>query len=236
MSRRLFRNRNRPRSHIDIRVGSHLLETLMQLRREDYDWYIDNEAVIEHELLELLEDSIVPRIFGNEIELYYKELHPHLFPPDQLGATTKGDIGSKNNMNTKGKKSAHSASKKIARKLTAAQKRKLEKQRQEEQGQQKDEKHVYFSFGELIQLGYRREPIASARGFFSQHTLLYEREKEGQFKHPPKLSDRLLIWISKVDPQNKTNPDPSGVGFYRPELIPITSLFREPKGDISEEE
>lgn len=52
------------------------------------------------------------------------------------------------------------------------------------------------------------------------------------FYEIPKLPDRLLVWVSKIEnPDAKTNPDLSGVGFYRPEMVPIADLFREPKGE-----
>ena len=216
---RLFRNRNRPRSSIDIRVGSnHLVETLLQLRRADWDWYIENESEIEHELLELLEESIIPRMFGKEMETIYNKDRP---------VEKKLQIGSKN---AKGGRKTKST--KRSRKKEAALRL------QEEEDKEKPEKDVYFSFGEIIQLAYRREPLLS-KGYMTQHTLFYKEDNAASvaFDYVPKLSHRLLIWISKIDPQNKTNPDPPGVGFYRPELIPISELFREPKiDDIASEQ
>ena len=58
MVRRLFRNRNRPRILLDLKVGSsHVVEVLLHLRRADWDWYRSNEESIEKDLLELLEGS-----------------------------------------------------------------------------------------------------------------------------------------------------------------------------------
>ena len=50
-----------------------------------------------------------------------------------------------------------------------------------------------------------------------------------KFYDHDKLSKQVLIWISQVDPAQKTNPDPVGVGFYRPEMLPVSSLFRRPE-------
>jgi hypothetical protein len=223
MTSRLFRNGNRPRSKIDVRVGSsHLVETLLQMRRADYDWYLENEAEIEHELLELLEESIIPRMFEKEIELYHRKRNPELFPDEknEVGGRNKNSLNKSNN------------AKKKSRKKTASHKKQL---KETEQQQEKQERDVYFAFGELIQLAYRLESL-TAKGSANQHTLFFPQGDKEEFDCPIKLPRNLLICISKIDPQNKTNPDPQGVGFYRPELIPISSLFREPKDGMSDDE
>lgn len=240
--RRIFRNRNRPRSSIDIRVGNnHLVETVLQLRRADWEWYIENESEIEHELLELLEESIIPRMFGREIE---EQPHKQKGSSTEKQQQQQQQVGSKNT--TRGGKK---------KKKTAKSTKKASLSKIIDEHEEKPEKDVYFSFGELIQLAYRRENLLSKSGYMTQHTLFYKEEEEEEntgdeqkgesitssFDYFPKLSHRLLIWISKIDPQNKTNPDPPGVGFYRPELIPISDLFRQPKGvvdpdDFSEDE
>jgi hypothetical protein len=52
-----------------------------------------------------------------------------------------------------------------------------------------------------------------------------------QFVEYIKLSHRLLVWMSKATDHITvtTDPDPIGFGFVRPEMIPISSLFRKPK-------
>jgi hypothetical protein len=198
---------------------SHLVEVLLQLRRSDWDWYHANEQDIQDELMELMEQSVIPRMFGDEIEQYHAKRNPDLdlFPPE------KG-VGSKNTRKT-------NASTTTASTANNSNKRKGRKGSKKPAGQQpvaeetKPDKDLYFSFGEAIQLAYRKQPLQQGK------TVLYNNNQgdhEHGFTDLPKLPNRLLIWCSKIDPQSKTNPDPSGVGFYRPEMIPIASLFREP--------
>eukprot|EP00980_Cylindrotheca_fusiformis_P020972 scaffold7987_cov200-Cylindrotheca_fusiformis.AAC.1 len=219
----LFRNRNRPRSQIDVRVGSsHLVETLLHLRRADYDWYHDNAADIEQELLELLEESVIPRMFEDDIEGFHRRRSPELFP-DEKPEVGGRNIKSLNKPKNKGKNS---------RSKTGLQKKQIQNSEEQREKQTKD---VYFAFGELIQLAYRLESLAG-KGISNQHTLFFPQGGKDDFDCPAKLPHRILIWLSKIDPQNKTNPDPQGVGFCRPEMIPIGSLFREPKDDLSDDE
>jgi hypothetical protein len=216
----LFRNKNRPIAYHELRVGkSHLLEVMLHLRRADWDWFQSHEQDVEEELLELLEESVVPRMFGDLIENYHARRNPKFLPPDKL------TVGSKNN------KSAKNPQKRKPRK---GSKNKAAASASPVVEEKKPDKDVYFSFGELIQLAFRKQDTSSSS---SGRTIFYKTKSDNDdtttslFEDCPKLPHRLLIWISKIDPQNKVNPDPSGVGFYRPEMIPISSLFREPKDE-----
>ena len=213
----LFPNKHRPRSCLDLRVGnSHVVEVLLHLRRADWDWYQRNQQDIEEELLELMEKSVIPRMFGELIEQYHAKRNPGLLPPEE------STIGSKNKKTAPGGKQKRKP-RKGGKKTPSAKENAIK--------EEKPEKDVYFSFGEILQLAYRRQPLASTR----ERTLFYK--EDGTFRDHPKLPHRLLIWCSKIiDPQQKTNPDPAGFGFFRPEMIPLSSLFREPKDDGLEEE
>ena len=194
------------RTFMELRVGkSHLVEVLLQVRRADLGWYRSNYDTIQKELLELLQENVLPRMCGEEIENYHRMKHPHLFPPDIAGSK-----------NTSKAKSSKSAGRKRVKKAPPPP---------PEEEKRKPDKEVYYSFGETIQLAYRRQELKSNRGA----TIFYKAKEKGKFLELPKLSHRILIWCSKLDPHNKTNPDQSNVGFHRPELIPIASLFREPK-------
>ncbi|CAJ1891387.1 unnamed protein product [Cylindrotheca closterium] len=258
---RLFRNRNRPRSQIDIRVGSsHIVETLLHLRREDYPWYLANEEEINEEFLELLQESIIPRMFDVELEEYHNQLSPELMPlpEDQVGSKNTKSL----NMaiaNQKGRNNRKGRKKKISKTESQQQQAELKQQRTQE----KLAKEISYAFGSTIQMAYRLQPLNSKSGqAYDQRTLLFPESsssslpnessslngdsstKKGtknsdaaiaqlRFPCPVKLPQRIVIWISKVDPHDQTNPDPKGVGFYRPEFIPISSLFRKPKDDDS---
>jgi hypothetical protein len=215
----IFQNRNRPRSLHELRVGkSHSVEVLFQLRRADWDWYTTNEQEIEEEVYELLSESVIPRMFGDTIEQYHVKRQPHLFPDKLL-------VGSKNNTSTTGTTNAKGNSKRKPRKGAKAA------PSTESSDEKKPEKDIYFSFGETVQLAYRKKPLPSPPG----KTIFFKEDGEG-FEGFTKLSSRLLIWISQIDPKNKTNPDAPGVGFHRPEMIPISALFREPEEEKDEEE
>ena len=253
-----FRNRNRPRSSFDIQVGrSHLLEVTVHLvtRRRDashrkrlhrsksgnavyqdeWDWYEAHKEDIHAEFLELLEASVLSRMFGKQLEGYHRTENPSILPrvnDDVGGVASKNKAGGKNRK----------------RKGPNAKKQTHKKQKfglpQEEEDDKKPEKDIYFSFGQLIQLAYKKEPIGNES---SSHTILF-RSKEtsasvtsdsgnttpgGSFRDRRKLPDRLLVWISQSDAAAASEggskaPRPSE-GMYRPEMIPISSLFRKPK-------
>jgi hypothetical protein len=215
---RLFRNRNRPRVTLDLKVGSsHVVEVLLHLRRADWDWYRSNEEAIEEELLELLEESVLSRMFGEEIEEYHRKNNPQIFPPDKtVGAKNKlGKNQGNNNRNSKGTRKGG--------KSTAAMRKQVEVTEEEK----KVKKDVYFAFGEILQLAYRKQDLPTWNQ--AGRTIFFNNGNDEGFHDRPKLQARLLIWCSKINPQNKTDPDPDNVGFLRDEMIPIASLFREPK-------
>lgn len=228
----LFRNRNRPRTALDIRVGnSHVVEVLLHLRRADWTWYRANDKEIEEELFILLESSILSRMFGDEVEAYHKRKNPHLFADESR-------IGSKNAKH-RSKKSDNS--KKKGRKGKAAAAKVVQESTSE---LKKPEKEVYFAFGDTLQLAYRKEELPQNDRSLGGRTLFCPIDGENvasvtdsssdtnhhaEYQYLPKLSHRLLIWCSKIDPSNPTNQDAENVGFLRPDMIPIVSLFREPK-------
>jgi hypothetical protein len=199
---------NSTRTFMELRVGkSHLVEVLLQVRRADLGWYRSNYDTIHDELLELMQENVLPRMCVEEIENYQRAKHRHLFPPDIAGSKNASKAKrSKPAVRKRGKKAPPPPP-------------------EEEKPKPKSDKEVYYSFGETIQLAYRRQELKSNQGA----TIFYKPKEKGKFLELPKLSHRILIWCSKLDLHNKTNPDQSNVGFHRPELIPIASLFREPK-------
>lgn len=249
---RLFRNRNRPRSQIDVRVGSsHIVETLLHLRRIDYPWYLENEEEINEEFLQLLQESIIPRMFDVELEGYHNHLSPELMPlpEEQVGSKNTKSLNKAianqqaNNNKRKGRK------KKISRTESQLQQAELKQQRIQE----KLAKEISYAFGSTIQMAFRLQPLYSSKSqAYDQRTLLFPESlnddstkktaasvnsneiEKLRFQCPIKLPQRIVIWISKIDPNDKTNPDPKGVGFYRPELVPISSLFREPMDSLDD--
>lgn len=228
---RLFRHRNRPRICLDLEVGSsHVVEVLLQLRRSDWDWYKANEEAVEEELLQLLEESVLSRMFTSEIEDFHRKHNPQLFP-------TESNVGSKNKRKKGGAANnnnhIHSNSTKRGRKAGKPLAPNLDKKveslaQQDEDEEGKKIKDVYYAFGEKLQLAYRKQDQSS--GNQDGRTVFFKSSEEGDgFWDRPKLPGRLLIWCSKINADNKTNPDPDNVGFFREEMIPMSSLFRPPK-------
>jgi hypothetical protein len=219
---RLFRNRNRPRVTLDLKVGSsHVVEVLLHLRRADWEWYQSNEEAIEEEVLDLLEESVLSRMFGEEIEEYHRKNNPQIFPPDKtVGAKNKFGKNHQGNNNKRNPKGSRKGGKAAA---AAAARKQVEVEEEEK----KAKKDVYFAFGELLQLAYRKQDLPTWNQ--AGRTIFFNDGDGEGFHDRPKLPARLLIWCSKINPQNNTDPDPANVGFLRQEMIPISSLFREPK-------
>ena len=229
----LFRNKHRPRTCLEFRVGkSHLVEVLLHLRRADWDWYSRNEQEISDELLELMERSVIPRMFGEEIEQYHVKSKPNLFPPEKSTIGSKNKKNNRMRINNSKNQASKNGNQKNSRKGSSSKSQKPAQQIVTDE-EKKPEKDVYFAFGEILQIAYRRQPVTLSHG----KTIFFKEDIAGGYCDLQKLPYRLLIWCSKiVDPDNKTNPDLAGVGFYQPEMIPIASLFREPKDDLEDDD
>lgn len=217
MNRKLFRNRNRPRVCLDLKVGnSHIVEVLLHLRRVDWEWYQSNHLAIEEELLRLVEESILSRIFAEEIEAYHRKINPGIFPKETVGSKNKT-----NKNNTRNRKKSRKGN------VASATATKEAEQPSVDTTKPKD---VYYAFGEVLQLAYRKQELQAwnqvGRTIFFKDKL---EEQDTEFHDRIKLSSRLLVWCSRVDARNKTNPDPENAGFFRQEMLPISALFREPK-------
>ena len=142
----LFRNKHRPRVSFELRVGkSHLVEVLLHLRRADWDWYQTNEQDIQEEFLELMEQSVIPRMFGDLVEKYHIERNPNLVPPE------KSAVGSKN----KKKTSTTNPNAKQRKSRKGAKSQPIPKALVEEE-EKKPDKDVYFSFLESDRPRYSR--------------------------------------------------------------------------------
>mmetsp|Transcript_14334 Transcript_14334/g.39980 ORF Transcript_14334/g.39980 Transcript_14334/m.39980 type:complete len:287 (-) Transcript_14334:112-972(-) len=270
-----FRNKNRPRSSFELQVGSsHLLEVTVHLvtrrrdiavrrrrnaEKDEWDWYDDNRKEIHQEFLELLEGSVLSRMFGDEIEDYHRKKNPSILPGKDEELI--GKVGSKNRTsrttnNARGKKRKGGAA---VGKNTAAKNKKLRALIGKDDNQDEEkrpDKDIYFSFGELIQLAYRKEAIKDDR---SSRTVLFQSLTSGEslepkkgepkkggykvesskseetatstFRDRHKLSHRLLIWIGKSDAAASSEGGLSfsvTEGMYRPKMVPISSLFRKP--------
>ena len=194
---------------------------------DEWDWYNGNREEIHQEFLELLEASVLSRMFGNEIEYYHRKKNPSIMQ-GQVDEVL-GKVGSRNRTTSGGvkRKGGHAAAGKSAQKNGTNKKQNIVTGNDDEK---KPDKDIYFSFGELIQLAYKKEPFKKDR---SSRTILFQssssnkesssplepsaaREPKkndgsktpeklvvgigtGTFRDRQKLSHRLLIWISKSE-------------------------------------
>jgi hypothetical protein len=223
----------------------HVLQLLIHLRKRDWKWYQENAQSISEEFQELLQERVLPRMVGNELEEYLHAKHPGVLVPLLEQEYSVGKVVAKNNKMKKqdttvgsksgrGKEAGKGGTLATAKPRSNKNSKKRKAYMQIEESNEKPEKGVYFSFGDIIQLSYRREPALSYTTLFlsSNHVGVINKSSDTRNNNPftnyRKISCRLLIWVSKLDQDQKTNPDPEGVGFYRPEMIPIPNLFRQP--------
>ena len=60
------------------------------------------------------------------------------------------------------------------------------------------------------------------------HAPEQDSKSNREFYSVGKLPHRLLLWLSPLNQDDPNAPDPSNVGFRRPELIPLCEIFCEP--------
>jgi len=87
--------------------------------------------------------------------------------------------------------------------------------------------------GDQLHLIYRIQPVRSHGANLS---LVDEEDDILCFRQYPKLSKRFIVWCYPRESAEDLFHDPTASGgFPRPELIPIASLFRQPKGESSKD-
>ena len=230
------------------RVYSHTVEVIINIRECDISWWNEKFEKREKELFKLIQCHILPSEFHEEIYNHHNKRRQ-----DQ-GIIKKPVIGEKNikkrKANTKNddtkiksKKKPHSRSHEASTKVDdgTASKRKYEQD-------------VSYVFGETLQITYKMEEISvsmSATIMYHPTHRSKQTKKENEedddssnnyssdiisepkrlcdFFHRPKLSKRILLWCYPFDPSKPSEPNPPGGGFPRPEMIPLSSLFYEPK-------
>ena len=246
----LFRNPQRLRTCVDVRVGkTHLVEVIFQLRRQDYDWYIGHNEEIHGEILELLESTILSRMFSKDIEDYHRRTNPLLLPPDDdddnlIGSKTK----KKNNSSSKKQKGggrAKTKSKKAAANSgggsTTSGLLDTECDDDIEDGNGKnDSRKVFYSFGSAIQLAYRKQPIGpinsssggssrfggggASSSFVPHRTILVQNQKESQ-KEEERSSKRARVNDDgRKTAKRKDSTGSDVVTFYDLDKLPYRLL------------
>jgi hypothetical protein len=240
------------RTFLELRVGTdQLLDVVLHIRARDWSWFHEEAPSVEQktkfeELLDLLQSNIVPRVFQDEIELLHETdsvtkegstpMPRHLGPGgipivtgenNDIPATARGKKASKRPRQTKKQKELE-------------QRQALEVERE----QRDATKDVRYAFGTTMRLAYRLVVIPPGR----TATLVFAPHASQSNTSMPalqaltKLSKRLHIWCSPYRHHHTHSHSSSGnhedalatavrdegSGFYRPEMIPVSNLFRMP--------
>jgi hypothetical protein len=194
---------------------------------DEWDWYDTNREEINGEFLELLEASVLSRMFGKELEDFHRKKDPSILQQehDEIGG-----VASKNKTGGSKRKRKGSGTTTTGKKQQKGLAAIGNKNGGDDEIDQKPDKDIYFSFGELIQLAYKKQPIRDDR---SSRTILFQSnhpndetktnsetasssaktetaaesnstqktptKEAGTFHDRKKLSHRLLVWVSKSD-------------------------------------
>lgn len=236
------------RTYLNVRVGKyHSAECYLHVRRQDLEWFNLSHQQNFKQIFHLLSTSILPRMFSDEVEESHAKITKKKRPPTMLGpggvpldlgerhAATKPTASNQqstlNNPNKrkrgKGAGVAAAAAKKVA-----VEKKLLESKHGNETG-------IYYAFGNSIQLTYHLIDENPKEKTKPGVTLVFHEKMDdqknqedggknkGSFRHLIKLSKRIILWCYPYDPAHPNEPDPEG-GMPRPEMIPLSDLFREP--------
>lgn len=241
------------RTYLEVRVGRHQsVEVLLHLRRSDVAWFQQNADFLRTELLDLLQSSVLPRLFADEMEQNNAALTKTKLPPKLGPGGIPMTVGEKNKTTTTTASTANSSSNnKRKRGLSKKKQAELKRQREEEERERrKNEKDIYYATGGTIRVAYRTEAVSSAGA-----TLLFQEAEEQndddkntdgeeatskkkkqkkakqqddvRFRALKKLSKRLIIWCYPANAEL-----PASEGFWRPEIIPMATLFRMPASEV----
>jgi len=188
------------RVSLELIVGTtHTVEVLIHLRRQDTAWF---HSVPEHkqELIVLLGDKILRKQFEKEIIAYRAKRWPK-----QSHTVEVGESG-------------------VSKKARAKPKRGRDDLCQDPTVE-KPKRDIMHAFSDNIQVTYRLQEIIP----YESATLMVQSHDKNdfQFCQLEKLSKRIILWCyPRRESSNLNELDPEDLGFPRPELIPIGSIFR----------
>jgi hypothetical protein len=233
----------RTRRFFQIRIGNgdgndnsnnskyRVADVVLHVRRCDINWF-DEEQMMDH-VLDLLQESIVPRWgdhdrYPNEIEL-----GPQGIPMGSAATTTNNNAKKKktnNNTNNNNNKRPRKPTK-----PELAERQRLERERAKKDGD--TPKEAYYASNDAVKLVYKWE--AALGGAVLVPVLQQQQQRPvddaattataaavgGGWVECAKFSKRLLLWCYPASTANEL-PDGGGEGLLRPELIPLADLFR----------
>ena len=221
---------------LELSVGSSfMVEIIIHMRSTDLDWW--NKEVSKHEA-ELM--TVISRKIISQEEVFRNEI---LGANDKCGASKQVIIGEKNLASTGKTDGKKNESKKTS---TGKSGKKSKRKHQAPievaskiQSKENLHKRPSIVFGDSIQVMYKIEcceSINSATLFFHDTEDMENNIKAGKnkkkrltpasFGQLNRLSHRIIVWCFKYDPENPTAAIPSDGGFPRPEMIPLTLLFK----------
>jgi hypothetical protein len=239
------------RVFLEVRVGPlHSVEVVLHVRACDRPWFeslssTNASGPLPVSLMDLLEKSILPRWFTDDI---VQDMSKHLqrkAPPPVLGPGGVQVVTGEANVLAQQKKqqqTAANAGKKGKRRRGGAKAAAAAAAAAAEQQRIADakKKDVYYAVSETMQIAYRLQEIATKHQSV-QPTLVFTDKIKMQSLI--KLPRRILLWCSPPTSSNATanstgheeESDKSG-GFYRPEFIPMASIFRAPRDEQDDKE
>ena len=242
------------RTYLEVRVGRHQsVEILLQLRRCDVTWLQTNWDVLQTEFFDLLQWSVLPRLFATEMELNHASITRTQLPPELGPGGIPMTIGEKNKTSNKTTTNAPAAAannnNKRKRGLSKKKQAELKRQRDEEERELcKNEKDIHYATGETLRIVYRTEPVRSSGATLLFHDITVSDEEKHsddtnggtdsktKNREPhqirlsalKKLSKRILVWCYPANAEQ-----PASEGFWRPDVIPVASLFRMPASEVA---
>jgi hypothetical protein len=227
------------RTYLELRVGTfHSAEVILHVRRQDLRWFNRDDHPTA-ELFSVLQETVLPRMFANEIETSHSRQTGVKLPPPLGPGGVPIEVGETNLRQQQQQGAGKKRRRPLTKKQQAAELARLKTQA--EDGSSAKVKDVYYAFGTSLQLAYRleddpkRKPTVTLL-FRDDPQLDDERAKNKAATRKPsqtmqqllKLSKRLVVWCYPYDSTAPMDADPPG-GMLRPEMIPLADLFRLPQ-------
>ena len=233
------------RTWMELSVGtSHYVEVVIQLRRLDLDWWNADRSSLEQDLMKVISRKILPveSVFREEV------LRRRSARRENENGQKAIVIGEQNLADSADAKKKRGTTKTGRRKKKSKNDDSNKKSSKLKRCTKDSAKRPTILFGEKIQIMYKLEDIQKV----NSATLLYREEASGsekkksvstaasskKRKHRPlasfgqlkKLPKRIIIWCFKLDEEGDEEGSNS-YGFPRPELVPLSSIFREIESD-----
>ena len=215
------------RTFVELRVGAfQSVEVIIHVRRADISWFNgtsshatvncdvieDGGTTIFYQLIDIIQTSILPRMFADEIEKNYYSCSGQAPPPD-LGP---GGIPAEAPKSIPGVATKKSSKRQRISKVKLAEIKRIENEAVRQQRQ--DEKDIYYTTSSdgTMQVAYRMEALPK----YGHATLLFQPHQQStNLMSLKKLQRRILLWCYPAD-ENDNNVDVACI--YNHEMIPVS--------------